>query len=94
LNDLLIQPGAIIQCFDFSVASHDDPSPASSPSWAAPPTTTAKMTSNDEDVDTAQSCRPASSSAEILENWKPRVLPLPDWMDEDIERDESHRGAP
>jgi hypothetical protein len=93
LNAVLIQPGAVMQCFEASVAAHDDPSPAASaPWWTAPPTTTAAAAIAGEPTSAGRS---SSSSAAILGDWKPRVLPLPDWMqqDQDVEREEDGAGA-
>jgi hypothetical protein len=86
LNAVLIQPGAVMQCFEASVAAHDDPNPAGSATWwTAPPTTAATAIAGAPDL----ANRSISSGAAILGDWKPRVLPLPDWMqqEEDIEHE-------
>jgi hypothetical protein len=89
---LLYQPGAILQCFEMAVASHDDPDPAALPRWSAPPTTVAPAAStsggpqgsddkaSDSDHITTNASSNVGSGASILGDWKPRVLPWPDWM--------------
>jgi hypothetical protein len=36
---LVYQPGAILQCFELAVVSHDNPDPSTAASWEAPPLT-------------------------------------------------------
>jgi hypothetical protein len=92
---LVYQPGAILQCFELAVASHDNPDPSMAPMWEAPPLSNPTQAQQlpqaaaappvDEGSDgeilphSSSSFGPASH-ASILRDWKPRKFPEPDWM--------------
>lgn len=89
---LVYQPGAILQCFELAVASHDDPDPSTAPSWEAPPLSN-PVQSQQPQSDTAapvdecsdgeilppsfsSSPNRPASHASILRDWKPRAFLL------------------
>jgi hypothetical protein len=92
---LVYQPGAILQCFELAVASHDNPDPSMAPMWEAPPLSNPVQAQQpqadaappvDEGSDgeilphSSSSSLVPASHASILRDWKPRKFPEPDWM--------------
>ena len=77
--DFMYQPGAILQCFDLAVRSHDDQNPSQADwCWTEPPLTMRSMLQKSSAANSAVSM---SLQKDILGDWKPRILPKPAWME-------------
>ena len=63
-----VSQGAIVECFQRSLATHNQPHPASGGIWKPP---SLFSSSNDDDD---------KEDSSLLLDWKPAALPLPAWV--------------